>query len=821
MILRSALLLAIAAFFASAQPFTDIILSSGVPEQFPLPVRASAALQCCFRIDVPAGANRLEIRVSNVSTAAQIALAVRFGQQPSPAPLIADYPVTIGTRNLTILPASNPPLRAGSYYIGIVVATNPTAQTGTMTATVTLGPPPDPPGISTSVNSLDFTTTEGRNPSPRTFTVRNSGGGTLNFEISAAESWLSASPARATSTGQNLTITVLANVAGLATGTYNGTLRITAPDVTPVQIPVRLQVNRTPPTRLTSVSAASLATAVAPDAIVSSFGAGLASAVEAASTADLPDRLGDTTLAVTDATGVEHQCKLYFVSPGQINFLLNSRTATGDATVRVRRGATVVAEGTLRVQPVAPAIFTANNSGRGVAAAQVFRIAADGTQSLDVIFQCASAGNCTPVPVDPAAAEQSFILLYGTGLRGRSAASAVRATVGGRTAEISDAVPQGQYPGLDQANLRLTRDMAGRGVVDVVITVDGQASNTFTIHLGGAAPPPPPPAGQLPPVPTGRVYQPAAPGLEWTYRVTFPQNVRIPHKPVVEEPAGLLCSNVFCGLQTWNAGQIEFKVSANDLVSSANGTELWNATVSDRGGAFYFPTAGPIQIRRRPIGGDVQLELVHQAGPGLRLSRPLSRPSSSALTDGVIRPETLMVPAGTFTGVITTEIVLTGDSTSGFNGTYRTELKLAPYVGIIRAVMRDPNNQILFTQELLQFTQPSPPPLPRFRISNLTIGTVVFQNQTTRIPLEFDFEDPSGTASTGSLRLTSNLDGLLGGFGTYSAEGVTAGQTSGRMRVTAGIPLLNLIVGRRYTFTFVISNSAGEESNPLSGSFVR
>jgi hypothetical protein len=89
--------------------------------------------------------------------------------------------------------------------------------------------------------------------------------------------------------------------------------------------------------------------------------------------------------------------------------------------------------------------------------------------------------------------------------------------------------------------------------------------------------------------------------MEWTYRVTFPRNVSLPHKPVVEEPDGLLCSNVFCGLQNWNAGQIEFRVIASDMVSDTGTTELWNATVTDRGGAFFFPTSGPIHTAPGPL----------------------------------------------------------------------------------------------------------------------------------------------------------------------------------------------------------------------------
>jgi len=712
-------LLSLAGFAAAAWPqFTETPLTSGVPATFTIPVRTSPLLLCCFRIEVPAGATRLEVRVSGAAAAVQFALAVRFGQQPVASPLTTDYPVVVGVNPLVITPSSAPPLRGGTYFIGGVIVSSPAAQTVTMTATVTAPPPVS---------------------------------------------------------------------------------------------------------QLTSVSAASLTPGASPDSIVSSFGAGLAGGVEVAPTPDLPEFLGDVTVAVTDSGGVERPAKMFFAAPGQVNFLLGAATALGTATVRVRRAGRVVAEGPLRVERVAPAIFTAASSGQGVAAAQILRVGTDGSQTIEPIFRCAAAGNCSPLPLDPASSEAMYLLLYGTGMRGRSAASAVSATVGGMTAEISDAVPQGQYLGLDQANIRLLPAMAGRGVVNVVVTIDGRASNTVAIQLGGTAPAPPPAAERLPPVPSARVYQPVATGLEWGYRVTFPQTVRVPHKPIVEEPQGLLCSNVFCGLQTWNAGQIEFRMTANDLVSNEQGTELWNATITDRGGAFFFPTTGPIQIRRRLIGSagdDVQLELVHRPTEAFRLVRPLSRPASGALFAGILRPETVTVPGGTFTGVATTEVSVTGDAGSGFTGTYRTEIKLAPYVGIVRAVMRDPNNQILFTMELTRFTEPSPPPQPKFYIGNLSFGVPAFANNQTALPIEVDFEDPSGSAASGqSLTISSNLDGVVAGGGTLSAEGLTAGQTSGRMRLTTGFPFLRLISGRRYVFTFILRNANRDESNAVSGAF--
>lgn len=52
------------------------------------------------------------------------------------------------------------------------------------------------------------------------------------------------------------------------------------------------------------------------------------------------------------------------------------------------------------------------------------------------------------------------------------------ARIGGQDAEVLFAGAQGDYVGLDQINVRLPRELAGRGDVDVTVSIDGQTSNT-------------------------------------------------------------------------------------------------------------------------------------------------------------------------------------------------------------------------------------------------------------------------------------------------------------------------------------------------------
>lgn len=58
------------------------------------------------------------------------------------------------------------------------------------------------------------------------------------------------------------------------------------------------------------------------------------------------------------------------------------------------------ASGAILVETVAPALFSANANGPGVAAAVVTRSSADGLQITGAVFRCAEQAGCVAVPVD-------------------------------------------------------------------------------------------------------------------------------------------------------------------------------------------------------------------------------------------------------------------------------------------------------------------------------------------------------------------------------------------------------------------------------------
>lgn len=224
-----------------------------------------------------------------------------------------------------------------------------------------------------------------------------------------------------------------------------------------------------------AVNAASYASSIAREGITSAFGTTLATTTATATTTPLPTTLGGTTVRVRDSAGVERLAPLFYVSPAQVNYQIPPETASGAAMVTITSGAGAVATATIQVAAVAPGLFAFDASGQGLAAALVQRVRADGTQGVEAV-------TATPINLGPAT-DQVFLALFGTGIRGRSALSAVRCMIGGVEAQASFAGAQGAFVGLDQINVLIPRSLAGRGTVDIALTVDGIPANTVRITI--------------------------------------------------------------------------------------------------------------------------------------------------------------------------------------------------------------------------------------------------------------------------------------------------------------------------------------------------
>lgn len=236
---------------------------------------------------------------------------------------------------------------------------------------------------------------------------------------------------------------------------------------------------------LTSVSAASQSLGfVAPESIVSGYGPELAASTGTAASTPLPTTVAGVSVRVTDGQASQRLAPLFYVSPTQINYLLPPGTATGEATISVLSNGAAISTGTAQVTPVAPSLFAANGGGTGVAAALVLRITDLNLIEYQPVAEFdPNLGRSVPLEIDLGPENQQVILLlFGTGIRFGNLAQ-VSATIGGEPADVLSAGPQPEFVGLDQVNVRLARVLAGKGDVDISLTVDGQRTNAVRIRI--------------------------------------------------------------------------------------------------------------------------------------------------------------------------------------------------------------------------------------------------------------------------------------------------------------------------------------------------
>ncbi|MBI1764160.1 MAG: M36 family metallopeptidase [Acidobacteria bacterium] len=210
------------------------------------------------------------------------------------------------------------------------------------------------------------------------------------------------------------------------------------------------------------------------DSIVAAFGTNLASGIETAQSLPLPQALAGTTVTVNGVLA-----PLFFVSPTQLNFLIPPNLELGPAQILVSTAAGSYALGTVEIVAARPALFTANASGQGDAAAVA---TPDGVTFQTAPFDVTLNG------------KPNVLLLFGSGLRRASTntpnasngvADAVNVTIEGLTARVLFAGAQGGLAGLDQLNVELPAGLAGKGArrVDVLVTVNGLAANRVTIAI--------------------------------------------------------------------------------------------------------------------------------------------------------------------------------------------------------------------------------------------------------------------------------------------------------------------------------------------------
>ncbi|HWQ35891.1 MAG TPA: IPT/TIG domain-containing protein [Blastocatellia bacterium] len=225
---------------------------------------------------------------------------------------------------------------------------------------------------------------------------------------------------------------------------------------------------------IAAASAASYAAVLTPGGIGVIFGTGLAAQTQAAPSQPLPTTLAGTQVLINGVPA-----PLYFVSPTQINFQIPASTAatysatvqSNTATIEVISNGQLIRAGAVQVAPAVPAIFTADASGSGAAAAL------DGFTFTPAPFNAKQANG-----------QPNIIAVFGTGLGADATdvdgnvSASVQATIDGSAVTVNYAGRAPGFTGLNQVNIVLPANITS-GNHTVIISRNGIAGNPTTIAI--------------------------------------------------------------------------------------------------------------------------------------------------------------------------------------------------------------------------------------------------------------------------------------------------------------------------------------------------
>jgi uncharacterized protein (TIGR03437 family) len=363
-------------------------------------------------------------------------------------------------------------LQAGKYTAVLTVrASNAVNSPQNVTVSLTVTAKPT---LGANPSSLSFSGSLGSSPAAQSLAISGSEDGlswTASASTSSGGNWLNLS---ATSGVTPSSVTVSVNTAGLAAGTYTGTITISAAGVASQAVAVTLAVIASPvptPTVSSIVNGASFAAGspVAPGSIISIFGSNLATSAAGASGTPLPTELLTTTVAINRVP-----IPLYYVSPTQINAQVPFETPPGTAVLAGTANGALIPAVTFPVAATAPGIFQ-YGTNRAVAVNPDGSINASDHPAkpgdVIVVYMTGQGAVSNPIPSGAPALGNPLSETVAT----------TTATIGGASAEVLFSGLAPSFVGLLQANIRIPNVAAGDRAL--LVTIGGAASQSALITV--------------------------------------------------------------------------------------------------------------------------------------------------------------------------------------------------------------------------------------------------------------------------------------------------------------------------------------------------
>ena len=379
-------------------------------------------------------------------------------------------------------------LSQGTYNANIILSlVGATSNSITVPVTLTVGPSQT---VSASPTSLSFAyTITGSAPASQKITVTSTGG-SVAFTVGStttgsATGWLSTD---ITKGNTPMDINVSVNPQGLAAGTYQGSVSISAPTVlsAPITVPVQFVVSPAPTPQPTVVrnAASFTATYISAGELVSIFGTNLGPTTPASFKLNSSGGVDNTLAGVQVLFNGNPGTPLY-VSPTQINVIvpweINGQTS---ANMVVSFNSIQSAPLNLSVQTQSPGLFTFTGTGQGQVAAtnqngtyngasgQGFATAPQG--SVIAVYGTGggqttppgTTGSVTPIPQNAS----GLLKIPGT----------ITATIGGQpaTVEFAGGAP-GLVTGVFQINIQVPTGVSGSSL-PLTVTINGATANNIS-----------------------------------------------------------------------------------------------------------------------------------------------------------------------------------------------------------------------------------------------------------------------------------------------------------------------------------------------------
>ena len=357
-------------------------------------------------------------------------------------------------------------------------------------------------GFVASPSSLSFTyTIGGAVPTAQTVALTSSGA-TISYTAAvtttSGSNWLSVTPT-AGATPANLSVSVA--VAGLAGGTYQGTITLTpgGSGNSPLAYSVTLTVTGAGAPVITTggiVNGLGYQTTLAPDTVFVIFGNNLGPSALVAGTPNYQTSLGGTSITFTPTGGgAAISAKMVYTVASQVAGLLPSSITPGDYNVEVTYQTLTSAPQTVTVVARSFGIATSNSAGSGTAQATIGNI--NGGLSLTRFTSGSTAFggyNWVLTPAHPG----DTIVLWGTGggadaandaggtSGDQTAAGNFQVTIGGQQITPEYAGASSGYPGLWQINFQLPPEIAPDCFATAQVSAGGNLSNAVNIPIAAA-----------------------------------------------------------------------------------------------------------------------------------------------------------------------------------------------------------------------------------------------------------------------------------------------------------------------------------------------